>query len=818
MRNLKKILALVLALMMTLSLMVTADAADLDTGNQNIKPEYQTAVDVLAALGVIQGNNGKYQPEGTITRAEFATMLYRIATGDVKEKNLSTWSGLVNFADVPATAWYADAVGYAQVSGFMQGDGTKFYPYSSITGYDAVVSLLRVLGYGQKGEYDGKGYQLNASVDGARTGITTVVGTRNLSGAATREMIAELVFDTLRNGDMVYLDPVGGVYQNDTRVDGITLGEMVFDLTNQVWDPTDNNNAGGYVPNTKDDAFGRPSSNVWTGIGPDGKTIEILVDGEAPVLTFTNAMDETNKQEITKALKSAGLTLNGTNATYSNTATAGSPTSTASALANLTSDHNIVEIYADSKGIITRIVQITTNAAIVEDDNVTDGTVKITATYNDLDPADWNGIQKDDVVLYTAADGDLQSVEILEGQTMTMTAFNSKNPVEYTIDGTTYTVSTGVVTGFSITSPNTNYLGKEMVYYIGLNDKIVYAKAPENAPESYDGYAIVLAADVTGGWTTGSSKSAQIEVLKTDGTTGVYDLALTTAGKVKNNETVDVSSMAEGSDLKNALTDVYPYTIENGVITLGAKLDNMPTVSSISKAEDAGTYVVESGNVAAIATGATSTVVDAASARGIINSDTVFIIQTDNGYDVRHYNDLGGEIAATKAIVIVEVTTGTDSKGAFTHTETVKYAIVGNKGDFTAKANAVAGSTVYVGTTVTTKKENNADAYYVTGYKADGTTIELSITSEQKSSHAAGVYSYNDNGSLGSKNTDTAFIDTIRSISGDTIVVGNEGYNIKSADQAVVTAGSKLEVGTKVAVVTGNKDSKDAIIVYLGVE
>ena len=52
MRNLKKILALVLALVMSLSLMATAGAADAGANGEQITPAYQTALDVLGKEGL----------------------------------------------------------------------------------------------------------------------------------------------------------------------------------------------------------------------------------------------------------------------------------------------------------------------------------------------------------------------------------------------------------------------------------------------------------------------------------------------------------------------------------------------------------------------------------------------------------------------------------------------------------------------------------------------------------------------------------------------------------------------------------------------
>ena len=81
----KKLLAMVLALVMTLSLAVSANAAFEDA--KDINATYAEAVDVLAGMKVFQGyDNGKtFKPQGDITRAEVAAIVYRIYTADVKD-------------------------------------------------------------------------------------------------------------------------------------------------------------------------------------------------------------------------------------------------------------------------------------------------------------------------------------------------------------------------------------------------------------------------------------------------------------------------------------------------------------------------------------------------------------------------------------------------------------------------------------------------------------------------------------------------------------------------------------------------------------
>ena len=103
----KKLLALVLALVMTLSLAVSANAAFEDA--KDINATYAEVVDVLAGMKVFQGyDNGKtFKPQGDITRAEVAAIVYRIYTADVKDsyvKNYETYkTNAVDAKDVNLT-------------------------------------------------------------------------------------------------------------------------------------------------------------------------------------------------------------------------------------------------------------------------------------------------------------------------------------------------------------------------------------------------------------------------------------------------------------------------------------------------------------------------------------------------------------------------------------------------------------------------------------------------------------------------------------------------------------------------------------------
>jgi len=84
MRNLKKVLALVMAMALTLTMFAGAvDTVDKPTDYDTLSANAQEAVSVLTALKVISGYPDKtFKGDSIVTRAELAKMIYVLKTGD----------------------------------------------------------------------------------------------------------------------------------------------------------------------------------------------------------------------------------------------------------------------------------------------------------------------------------------------------------------------------------------------------------------------------------------------------------------------------------------------------------------------------------------------------------------------------------------------------------------------------------------------------------------------------------------------------------------------------------------------------------------
>ena len=162
MRNLKKILALVLALVMSMSLLATANAFSDD---KDIDATYNEAVSVLSGLKVFEGyEDGSFQPKGSITRAEVAAIIYRIVTGDVTDKQVGLYSDYKKFTDVNSASWYAGYVNFCANGEYIKGypNGT-FGPNEAVTGYQALAMILRAVGYDKNGEFTGASWQVQTA-------------------------------------------------------------------------------------------------------------------------------------------------------------------------------------------------------------------------------------------------------------------------------------------------------------------------------------------------------------------------------------------------------------------------------------------------------------------------------------------------------------------------------------------------------------------------------------------------------------------------------------------------------------------------------
>ena len=194
----KKFLSLVLALVMTMSLVtVSAGAKDFTDSS---KIQYAEAVDVMSAVKVIDGyTDGSFNPSATLTRGAAAKIICNLILGPTTASALV--ADAAPYSDVPTNHTFAGYIAYCQKTGIISGyaDGT-FKPANSLTGYAFMKMLLGALGYKAEQEgYTGANWSIQVAKRAMNIGLKDdLVGDFNGVKAVTREEACLYAFNTLK--------------------------------------------------------------------------------------------------------------------------------------------------------------------------------------------------------------------------------------------------------------------------------------------------------------------------------------------------------------------------------------------------------------------------------------------------------------------------------------------------------------------------------------------------------------------------------------------------------------------------------------------
>ena len=275
----KKVLSLVLCVAMLLSVMVMGTGAASFTDQDEFSDNYAEAAEVLTGMGIIQGyDDGSFLPQRNINRAQVATMIYRAATGDVTDSKISQFVGEDLFDDVNADDWFAGYVNYCGNAEYIKGfTPDTFGPYKQVTGYQVLAMILRAVGYDENDEYTGDQWTLRVAATAREQGLLDNLNPdTNLAEPATRELVAQLIFEAIQI-DTVRYSIAAGEYRPSTTP-ASSLGEQVFDLA---------------VKDSADE-WGRPEV-LWTYNTGDEETV-IEID---PVATYTTAVNDCDVYEDT---------------------------------------------------------------------------------------------------------------------------------------------------------------------------------------------------------------------------------------------------------------------------------------------------------------------------------------------------------------------------------------------------------------------------------------------------------------------------------------------------------------------------------------
>jgi len=193
MKNLKKLISVVLCVAMMASFMVVGTGAA-SYGDVDETKSYYTAVELLSALDILKGDeNGNFNPDAEIKRSEFAAVVCR-ALG---QESAAT-STVSKFPDVASNHWAVGYIGWAAGKEIVNGyeDGT-FRPDNAVTYQEAVKMIMCALGFGPIAESDSYGgypygYLSLAGTYGVTDGLSA-----NPTAAAPRSLVALLVENAL---------------------------------------------------------------------------------------------------------------------------------------------------------------------------------------------------------------------------------------------------------------------------------------------------------------------------------------------------------------------------------------------------------------------------------------------------------------------------------------------------------------------------------------------------------------------------------------------------------------------------------------------
>ena len=452
----KKFLSLVLALVMTMSLVtVSAGAKDF---TDNSKINYEEAVEVMSTLGVVGGyTDGSFKPQGTLTRGAAAKIICNLILGTTTADALT--ADAAPYKDVATTNVFAPYIAYCAKEGIISGyaDGT-FRPGNTLTGYAFMKMLLGALGL----QADKEGYTgPNWSISVAKRALSKDValdnglkGEFNGAKAATREEACLYALNMMKAGTFSYPNDNTVIVGN---VSVSTSAKAEQDKKTPYYETVFKN----LHANSTSDAFGRPATR-W-----DYKGVKIGTYAKTPDLTYVGSVKVNDiYADLNMSTKdtTANLYVNGVSfdtakngkdaATFTVSKDNDTKLDKLGGTADKIGNGTLIEVYRDDDNNHVDVIAMSVYAGKITD--VKDATSKKDAYVvvdTDSTIADFNdeyeteAFAEDDVVAFTYADGEIQTMYKMESvsgeltkkvieKSLTIGDTTYKYGKEYTFNGT----------------------------------------------------------------------------------------------------------------------------------------------------------------------------------------------------------------------------------------------------------------------------------------------------------------------------------------------------------------------------------------------
>ena len=594
----KKLLALVLALVMSMSLVTISNAAFKDADTIDNKE----AVDVMNAIGVLVGDEkGNFNAKDNLTRAQAAKIVCVMLLGKDASDALSLKS---NFTDV--SGWAESYIAYCASQGIVAGVGDgKFDPNGKLTGYQFAKMLLVALGYDAELEsMIGSDWQVNVAKLAISAGLTDGLNIA-LSKVITRDEAAKMAFNTLK-ATMV-------AYTNGTKVETGDGTKVTVNATRYYVEKTGGD---GYKQNGGNDNYmqfceqyfsklklntqGRTDldrpANEWV---YQNKTIGAYAKSAA--VTYTANMNTDNGKKTVKVdLKNYYYKNLNNDGVSSDGNVAASTIDSYEDAAALTGNGRVVEIFV-TDNIITDI--IANDSKLVEvkkvtKDEVTFKTSGVNAVEDDDDLYGFfSKLEKGDKAV-VVLDSNQDVIEAYEPTKVTG-KFTKIKGDDFTVGGEKYQAAKDVNAKATLKADNL-----DNTYTLTL-DKYGYILAVGDEDVADDTFAFVL--DTSANVNKGNYDYA-VKLLFTDGTTKWVDVS-----EVNNDVIADGDVSADDfADLKNFYVT---YTEKDG------KYDITSKTSETKKAQGA-------------ITKGTSTILSNGGTSYTASNKTIFIVKKNSNYTV----------------------------------------------------------------------------------------------------------------------------------------------------------------------------------------
>ena len=585
----KKLLALVLALVMSMSLVTISNAAFKDADSI----DYKEAVDVMNAVGVFVGDEkGNFNAKENLTREQAAKIIAYLELGS---KAADAMVGGNTFTDVASSRWSAGFIAYCAQAGIVSGVGDgKFAPAGQLTALQFGKMLLVELGYDAKAEkMVGTDWAINTSKLMAKTKLMDGID-GSVNQVLTREKAAQMCLNALEAPMVTYETKGSSIIVNGADINfgasvakyetstiakdqnissqKLTSGEYTVELGEKLY--KDLKKLG------TTDAFMR-SATEWKLKAASIGTYADKADATYTAATKISAIyadlglsDGISKSKVTMYVDGEDVNY----ATDSSTKNFVKGETT-----KVGADGSLLNVYYDNDAETITLVLINTYVgevgAVYKQSSTKDAYVTIKTGDGYTKPATTikseyktDAFAKGDIVAYTyskkSGDDGIQSMALAEKVTGKMSTFTTAGSV--TVGGTKYDANAKSVATVKETLNGDVDNGTEVTAYLDAYGYVLYLKANTSKQ-----YAVVL------DYGAGSRlESARVKLLFTDGTTKKVDLdkAVYMDGTTEKLATI----VSDTSTVANEVSkyDIVSYTISSDGYKLTLVADAAQTSTS----------------------------------------------------------------------------------------------------------------------------------------------------------------------------------------------------------------------------------------------